>query len=130
IETELVRKDGSLFDAFLRMGAVRDSDGTILHTRATVIDITARKVKVLTLHSAKGLEFPFVAVVGLDAGRLPRQSDGLPPEEEAAVQDEQRRLFYVGCSRAMRALLVCGSQEAPSPFLDGLRPPHWERGEG
>ena len=43
IETELVRKDGSLFDAFLRMGAVRDSYGTILHTRATVIDITERK---------------------------------------------------------------------------------------
>ena len=43
IETELARKDGSLFDAFLRMGVVRDSHGTILHTRATVIDITARK---------------------------------------------------------------------------------------
>lgn len=43
IETELVRKDGSLFDAFLRIGVVRDSHGAILHTRATVIDITARK---------------------------------------------------------------------------------------
>ncbi|HMQ29468.1 MAG TPA: 3'-5' exonuclease [Chloroflexaceae bacterium] len=91
------------------------------------IDITARSVKVLTLHSAKGLEFPFVAVVGLDAGRLPRQIEDLPPEEEAALHDEQRRLFYVGCSRAMRALLVCGSAEAPSPFLDGLQPPLWDR---
>ena len=43
IETELARKDGSLFDAFLRIGVVRDSQRTILHTRATVIDITARK---------------------------------------------------------------------------------------
>lgn len=43
IETELVRKDGSLFDAFLRIGVVRDSQKTFFHTRATVIDITARK---------------------------------------------------------------------------------------
>jgi PAS domain S-box-containing protein len=43
IEIELVRKDGSIFDAFLRIAAVRDSAGAFVHTRATVIDITARK---------------------------------------------------------------------------------------
>jgi len=43
LETELVCKDGSVFDAFLRSEAVRDSHGTFIHTRATVIDITARK---------------------------------------------------------------------------------------
>ena len=43
IEIELVRKDGSVFDAFLRMAAVRDSSGAFVHTRSTVIDITARK---------------------------------------------------------------------------------------
>jgi len=43
IEIELVRKDGSMFDAFLRIAAVRDSRGAFIHTRATVIDITARK---------------------------------------------------------------------------------------
>jgi len=43
IEIELVRKDGSMFDAFLRIAAVRDSQETFLYTRATVIDITARK---------------------------------------------------------------------------------------
>ncbi|KAI3604952.1 hypothetical protein D8I24_2657 (plasmid) [Cupriavidus necator H850] len=43
IEIELVRKDGSMFDAFLRIAAVRDSEETFLHTRATVLDITARK---------------------------------------------------------------------------------------
>jgi superfamily I DNA/RNA helicase len=89
------------------------------------IDITVHKIKVLTLHSAKGLEFPFVAVVGLEAGRFPRTIEGLPMEEHAAVDDEQRRLFFVGCSRAMRALLVCGSREAPSSFLEPLQPPIW-----
>ena len=43
IEIELVRKDGSMFDAFLRIAAVRNSQGKFLYTRATVIDITARK---------------------------------------------------------------------------------------
>jgi PAS domain S-box-containing protein len=43
IETELVRKDGSTFDAFLRIAAVRDGRRRFLQTRATVIDITARK---------------------------------------------------------------------------------------
>jgi PAS domain S-box-containing protein len=43
IEIELVRKDGSMFDAFLRIAAVRDGQGMFLHSRATVIDITARK---------------------------------------------------------------------------------------
>lgn len=91
------------------------------------VDITAQKVKVLTLHSAKGLEFPFVTVVGLDAGRFPRVIEGYPAEELAAMEDEQRRLFFVGCSRAMRALLVCGAPDAPSPFLTPLQPPTWAR---
>lgn len=91
------------------------------------IDITAQKVKVITIHSAKGLEFPFVAVVGLDAGRFPRAVEGYPDEEIAAMEDEQRRLFFVGCSRAMRALLVCGARDTPSPFLESLQPLTWAR---
>ncbi|NNJ12762.1 AAA family ATPase [Chloroflexales bacterium ZM16-3] len=93
------------------------------------IDITAQQVKVITIHSAKGLEFPFVAVVGLDAGRFPRVIADYPDDELAAMEDEQRRLFYVGCSRAMRALLVCGSRDALSPFLEPLQPPTWARDE-
>lgn len=93
------------------------------------IDITAQHVNVLTLHSAKGLEFPFVAITGLEEGRLPRITDDLPPEEAAAELDEQRRLLYVGCTRAMRALLVLGDREAPSSFLTPLAPPLWQRKE-
>ncbi|MCS6839154.1 MAG: AAA family ATPase [Roseiflexus sp.] len=93
------------------------------------LDITIPKVKVLTLHSAKGLEFPFVAIVGVDEGRLPRISDDVPIEEAQTQEEEQRRLFFVGCSRAMRALLVCGSRTAPSFFLAPLQPPVWRRME-
>jgi superfamily I DNA/RNA helicase/mRNA-degrading endonuclease RelE of RelBE toxin-antitoxin system len=91
------------------------------------IDLNAAHIKVLTLHSAKGLEFPFVAVVGLREGALPNLSDDLPADETAVLLDEQRRLFYVGCSRAMRALLVCGARTTPSPFLAALTSPPWEK---
>jgi superfamily I DNA/RNA helicase len=91
------------------------------------IDINAPYIKVLTLHSAKGLEFPFVAVVGLQRGQLPYVDTSIPLEEAPTVIDQQRRLFYVGCSRAMRALIVCGSTKFPSPFLDSLTEPYWQR---
>lgn len=91
------------------------------------IDLHATHIKVMTLHSAKGLEFPFVVVLGLEEGTLPHLSPDLPEAELYAITDEQRRLFYVGCSRAMRALLVLGSQSQPSSFLNNLATPHWSR---
>ena len=91
------------------------------------IDLNATHIKVLTLHSAKGLEFPFVAIVGLREGTLPHISPDLPDDEMETVSDEQRRLFYVGCSRAMRSLMVCGSRSNPSTFLENLTAPYWTR---
>jgi superfamily I DNA/RNA helicase/mRNA-degrading endonuclease RelE of RelBE toxin-antitoxin system len=86
-------------------------------------------IKVLTIHSAKGLEFPFLVVVGLNQGLLPHIRPHLPLGEVSVAIDEQRRLFYVGCSRAMRALMVCGSLSNPSEFLDSLCSPYWQRDE-
>lgn len=84
-------------------------------------------IKVITYHTAKGLEFPFVAVLGLTDGRMPMYRQALPPDEQAEQIEEQRRLFYVACSRAMLALLVCGSGTSPSPFLANLDAPDWEQ---
>lgn len=89
------------------------------------IALNAPHIKVLTLHSAKGLEFPFVVVVGLKKGILPRAEGNRPKDEHEALLESQRRLLYVGCSRAMRSLLVCGSALSPSPFLQTLQPPQW-----
>lgn len=101
------------------------------HLSGKQVDLRQPCVKVLTLQAAKGLEFPFVAVVGLRAGTLPHTPDpALPAEEAALAEEEQRRLFFVACSRAMRALLVCGSAEQPSPFLDALHAPAWQPGPG
>ncbi len=84
-------------------------------------------IKVITYHTAKGLEFPFVAVLGLRDGQMPKYRLALPPDEQAEQIEEQRRLFYVACSRAMLALLVCGSATQPSPFLANLDAPDWEQ---
>jgi superfamily I DNA/RNA helicase len=91
------------------------------------LDLQTPHIKVLTLHSAKGLEFPFVVITGLQEGQMPYLNPDLPSEEIPFALDEQRRLFYVGCSRAMRALMVCGSRSRPSPFLDTLTMPFWKR---
>ncbi len=68
-------------------------------------------VRLMTLHGAKGLEFPCVFLAGLDAGRFPAQRPG-----EEADLEEERRLLFVGMTRAKtRLTLTCGND--PSPFL-------------
>ena len=64
------------------------------------------RVTSITLHSAKGLEFPVVFVAGVEEGLLPIsravESEHLNPEE----LEEERRLFYVGMTRAKRLLYL------------------------
>lgn len=93
------------------------------------IDLKKACVKVLTLHAAKGLEFPFVVVLRLENGSFPHDTSHLPAEEMITALDQQRRLFYVGCARAMRALMVCGSLTSPSAFTEPLVAPFWQRKE-
>ena len=80
-------------------------------------NILAEKVKVLTIHSAKGLEFPVVFLVGLHNGILPSDAHGIDGEEQALEMERQRMLMYVGMTRAAEALYLVTSRQAPSPFL-------------
>jgi mRNA-degrading endonuclease RelE of RelBE toxin-antitoxin system len=97
------------------------------HVRAGEINLDAPYIKVLTLADAKGLEFPIVAVAGLQEGRFPYGLQMVPEAEKEIVLSQQRRMLYVGCSRAMKALLITALEENPSRFVDLLREPLWCR---
>ena len=71
-------------------------------------------VRLMTLHASKGLEFPAVFLAGLTAGTLPMESQSRPGDVQ-----EERRLFYVGMTRAREELILTTSPE-PSAFLEDL----------
>ncbi len=86
---------------------------------------SADQVQLMTLHAAKGLEFPHVYVIGMEEGILPHQNS-----LDAETTDEERRLCYVGITRAKRtlALTYCSKRKSfgemnscePSRFLSEL----------
>lgn len=95
----------------------------------TDIDLYENKenrVSLMTLHCAKGLEFPVVFMVGMEEGLLPHYRRG----EEIEDLEEERRLCYVGITRAKRKLYLSraerrstfgvGRANLPSRFLDEL----------
>ncbi|MGO4125387.1 UvrD-helicase domain-containing protein [Inquilinus sp. YAF38] len=93
------RQDGDDRSAFLAAVA--------LATEADFWDPRADRVSLLTLHAAKGLEFPVVFILGLDDGVLPLRFG----EADPAALAEERRLFYVGMTRAMDRLFLCRARE-------------------
>ncbi len=89
------------------------------------IKLEERCVKVLTLHSAKGLEFPIVALAHIEADRIPKDTEATDAQDIAEHHHAQRRLLYVGCTRAMRYLFVTHDKSIPSPFLQQLSEDCW-----
>ncbi len=89
-------------------------------------EITNNQIKLMTLHSAKGLEFPAVFVVGLEDGLFPLSKSNSHPDEI----EEERRLCYVGMTRAEQKLflsyacqrMIFGnlSMQIPSKFLNEI----------
>jgi DNA helicase-2/ATP-dependent DNA helicase PcrA len=102
-------------------------------TQVDTWDPRADRISLFTLHAAKGLEFPVVFIVGCETGILPLTWG----EPDTAVADEERRLFYVGITRAQRRLYLCYAQkrlwrgrvqeQIPSPFLSDLEEQLLER---
>jgi DNA helicase-2/ATP-dependent DNA helicase PcrA len=89
--------DGGL-EAYLESAAlVSDTDK---------LEGDANRVKMMTMHAAKGLEFPCVYIIGLEEGILPHERS----RENAHQIEEERRLFFVGITRAKQQLTLCQSE--------------------
>jgi superfamily I DNA/RNA helicase/mRNA-degrading endonuclease RelE of RelBE toxin-antitoxin system len=97
----------------LRASFVRGSD----------IDLSSPDVKVITLHSAKGLEFTSVAIAGFFDGQLRHSHAAHDP---ARHDDDARRLMFVGMTRAMRSLLVICPQNGREKVPNGCSEDLWD----
>ena len=117
-ESDLGGGDHDVLQAFLETVALFASTDTM--------DEDAGQVSMMTLHCAKGLEFPIVFLTGMEDGLFPSQQSRYDPQK----LEEERRLCYVGITRAQKKLILTragqrmlyGRIEAalPSMFLDEL----------
>jgi DNA helicase-2/ATP-dependent DNA helicase PcrA len=99
-----------------------------LFSDADAYDATVDRIALMTLHAAKGLEFEHVFIIGLEEGMLPHERAANSPEE----LEEERRLFFVGITRAKANLNISYSRyrtfrgqvlrTIPSQFLYELGP--------
>ncbi len=91
-------------------------------------------VRLMTIHAAKGLEFPYVFITGLEEGLFPHER----LDDTGIDHEEERRLFYVALTRAAKKLFltyahirtIYGSQRIniPSSFLNDISTKHVEGG--
>jgi len=116
--------------------AVKNPDATLenyLSEIALTADIDywddeAQHVSLMTVHAAKGLEFPVVFVTGMEEGIFPTSSS----LEDQRLFEEERRLFYVAATRAEESLYISAAERRsifdglktfpPSPFLNEIDP--------
>jgi DNA helicase II / ATP-dependent DNA helicase PcrA len=132
LQRRLDEEDPELMLELEEMGDVppRPVDLFLAHvalvTDADRQDATADAVVLMTLHNAKGLEFPFVFMAGMEDGLFPMARAYDEPHE----LEEERRLCYVGITRARRKLYLMHARRrrrgrewldaSPSPFLESV----------
>ncbi len=81
-------------------------------------------IELLTIHAAKGREWPTVVVLGFEEDRFPNRRALLGAADPERAMEEERRLAYVALTRARRRLVLTLDPARPSPFLAemGYRP--------
>jgi DNA helicase II / ATP-dependent DNA helicase PcrA len=77
---------------------------------ADAVDPESGSVTLMTLHAAKGLEFDSVAMIGMEEGQLPHSRAIMSVTGGDAEMEEERRLAFVGITRAMRRLLMTAAR--------------------
>jgi len=111
----------------------------VMREEPDFLDRRVEKVTLATLHAAKGLEFPVVFIAGCEQGVIPWEQGSPPPDPR-----EERRLFFVGMTRACRRLYLTRARSrflhgergpgGPSPFLGDIPPENVDKvrrtGEG
>src|SRR5204863_2170710 len=97
---EFVNSQGALGVMDVKLESFLDTIALVADTDE--IDPEAGAVTLMTLHSAKGLEFPMVFLTGMEEGVFPHSRSMEDPEE----LEEERRLCYVGITRAKQRLIL------------------------
>jgi superfamily I DNA/RNA helicase len=100
----------------------------VKHFRDGRFDLFDNAIKILTLDSVKGLEFPIVFIVGLHENTLPRRNWSSSDREQALLNlERERNRLYVGMTRAAEVLFLVTSGQQPSRFLKEIDAHCWRR---
>ncbi len=101
---------------------------------ADEVEVETDKITLMTLHAAKGTEFPVVIILGMEDGTFPIRR----PDQRLSEFEEERRLFYVGMTRAQERLYLTSASRRKGDYERGssmfLREipsnliKHWHRG--
>lgn len=122
-ESDPDNTDAGLYPWLNRISLITRDDGE---------DDSAGKVNLMTIHAAKGLEFPVVFIAGAEDGLIPHEKVLEESEDDdiSGSVEEERRLFYVAITRAREKLYITSCQKrrrlqsatecSPSPFLDEI----------
>jgi len=121
-ESDPDNPDAGLFPWLNRISLITRDDGE---------DDNEGKVNLMTIHAAKGLEFPVVFIAGAEEGLIPHEkSINGENDDSAGSVEEERRLFYVAITRAREKLHITSCRNrrhqqtskecSPSPFIDEI----------
>jgi len=116
-------EDHAAIDAALGWAAAFPASGPFLsaldaaRARMSALRDPSAPVQLVTVHAAKGLEWPTVVIVGFEEERFPNRRAVTQASERERAVEEERRLAYVAVTRATERLILAFDPSRPSPFI-------------